>query len=202
MDDSELQTGPGSGDPASGDPSASDPGFFSSLGSGSMLGQLRLTFLALMPMPVLVAAMSPFIVRIETHHLDAPPVWAEAAVIALALAVLLVVRRLPPPLSPDLAPDRVAAAASSSFRATLFLRFAMTEAVVLAGLPLSMVSDSLVPMTVAFGLGFPLMLALSLPTRGTIERIRERLEHNGLTTDLWATLLGPFPGRAKASPTS
>jgi hypothetical protein len=172
-----------------------DPGYLASLGSGSMLGQLRVTFLALLLMPVLIAGVSPLIVRIETQHLDTSPWWAEAAIAVLAVAVLLVARRLPPALSPDLPPDRVPTAASNSFRATMFLRFALTEAVVLAGLPLSMASDSLAPMAVAFVLGFPLMLLLATPTRGTVEAIRVRLERNGLETGLWATLLAPFPSR-------
>ncbi|GAB3683287.1 hypothetical protein GCM10027589_52900 [Actinocorallia lasiicapitis] len=173
-------------------PAPADPGFLASLGSRTMLGQLRVTFLALLFMPVLVAGVSPFIVRIETTSLSAPPAWAEAAVVLLAVAVLVVALRIPPALSPKLPAHKVAAAASSSFRATVFLRFAMTEAVVLAGLPLSMVSDSLMPMAVAFGLGFPMMLVLAIPTRRSIDGIRARLEREGVVTELWATLLGPF----------
>ncbi|ROO88472.1 hypothetical protein EDD29_6141 [Actinocorallia herbida] len=187
----------------------SDPGFAASLRTPTVLGNLRRSFLMLSVMPVVVFALSPFIVRIETHILDTPPLWSAAAVPLLALAVLWLAPRLPLPLPPrgtDLlvapgktdaagnADERAARRVSDAFRGALFLRFALTEGVVLAGLPLAMASDSLLPMALAFGFGYPLVLTLALPTRGTIERIRRRLgpEADGR---LWAALLDPYQPR-------
>ena len=62
----------------------------------------------------------------------------------------------------------------------------------LLGLPLSMAADSFLPMALSFCLGYPLVLAMAVPTRGTIERIRARMEADGAATDLWAALLSPY----------
>ncbi|MDX6744311.1 hypothetical protein [Actinocorallia sp. A-T 12471] len=181
-----------------------DPGYLASLRTPSTLGHLRRSFLMLSAMPVVVLALSPFIVRIETHILDTPPLWSAAVVPVLALAVLWLAPRLPLPLpqSDALIADvraaedgaRAERRVSEAFRGALFLRFALTEGVVLAGLPLAMASDSFAPMALAFAFGYPLVLAFALPTRGTIERIRVRLgpEADGR---LWAALLSPYQPR-------
>lgn len=170
-----------------------DPGYLASLRTPSTLGTLRRSLLMLSLVPVVVLALSPFIVRIETHTLDTPPLWSAAAVPALALAVLWLVARLPLPLQPGY-PDRTAQRVWEAFRGALFLRFALTEGVVLAGLPLAMAADSFVPMALAFVLGYPLVLAFAVPTRGTIERIGRRL---GPDADghLWTALLAPYEPR-------
>jgi FtsH-binding integral membrane protein len=162
-----------------------DPGYLASLRTGTLLAQLRRAFLGLLTVPVGVLALSPYIMRIETHTVDAPPLWACAAVPLAAVGVLLAVRRMPGALPPG-------AGASESFRAALFLRFALTEGVVLFGLPLSMASDSFLPMALSFCLGYPLVLSMGIPTRRTIERIRTRMEAGGTATGLWAALLSPY----------
>ncbi|GAB2838779.1 hypothetical protein GCM10022221_42840 [Actinocorallia aurea] len=186
-----------------------DPGFAASLRTPTVLGNLRRAFLLLSAMPVVVLALSPFIVRMETHTLDTPPLWSAAAVPLVALAVLWLTPRLPLPLpqsSTDVivagagagkaepAEQRAARRVSEAFRGALFLRFALTESVVLCGLPLSMASDSFLPMVLAFVLGYPLVLAFALPTHRTIERIGRRLgpEADGR---LWPALLAPYEPR-------
>lgn len=180
-----------------------DPGYLASLRTGSTLAQLRKSFLSLLAVPVLVLALSPLIIRIETHHLDTPPLWAAAAIVLVALGVLVVAPRLPRPLKAGMLQQETAVAASSMFRSTLFLRFTFCEGVVLSGLPLSMAADSMVPMLLAFGLGYPLLMAFALPTRGTIEGIRRRIEAEGAVSDLWASLLAPYePPGLRASRSS
>ncbi|MCD0450147.1 hypothetical protein LO762_13225 [Actinocorallia sp. API 0066] len=174
-----------------------DPGYLASLRTPSMLGRLRRSFLLLSAVPVVVLALSPFIIRIETHTLDTPPLWSAAAVPVLALVALWLAARLPLPLPPTHDPRRAAQRVSEAFRGALFLRFALTEGVVLAGLPLAMAADSFAPMALAFVCGYPLVVTLALPTRGTIERIRTRLGPDAAAY-LWPALLAPYEPRLVA----
>ncbi|WP_157964093.1 hypothetical protein [Actinocorallia populi] len=177
-------------DPSPGAGPEGDPGYLASLRTATLLAQLRRAFLGLLAVPVGVLALSPYIVRLETHTVDAQPLWACAVVPLAAAGALVTARRLPSALPRDAAGSRMSA--SESFRATLFLRFALTEGVVLLGLPLSMAADSFLPMALSFCLGYPLVVALALPTRGTIERIRARMEAGGVSSGLWASLLAPY----------
>ena len=136
-----------------------------------MLAQLRVTFLALAAMPLVVVGLSPAIIKIETGHLSLSPLSATLAVAVLAVLALLLAPRVPGRLRAGLDPSQAAAASSVSFRSAVLLRFALAEGVILGGLPLSMASDSLTPILLAFVLGYPLLIVLALPTRATIERI-------------------------------
>jgi hypothetical protein len=177
-------------DPPPGAGPEGDPGYLASLRTGTLLAQLRKAFLGLLAVPVGVLALSPYIMRVETHTVDARPLLSCAVVPLAAAGVLLLVRRLPSALPRGGGGPRLSA--SESFRAGLFLRFALTEGVVLLGLPLSMASDSFLPMALSFCLGYPLVVALALPTRGTIERMRARMEADGVSSDLWGSLLAPY----------
>ncbi|MEO5876239.1 MAG: hypothetical protein ABIS86_24395 [Streptosporangiaceae bacterium] len=170
----------------------SDPGYLGSLGSGTMLAQLRATFLALAAVPLVVVGLAPYIIRIETGHLALSPKWATLAVLVLAAAAAVLAPRVPGRLRTGLAPNEAAAASSVSFRSAVLLRFTLAEGVILGGLPLSMACDSLTPMLLAFVLGYPLLIALALPTRSTIERMRRRMESGGASSELWAALLAPY----------
>jgi hypothetical protein len=170
----------------------SDPGYLGSLGTGTMLAQLRVTFLALAAMPLVVVGLSPAIIKIETGHLALSPVWATFAVALLGAFACILAPRVPARLGPGLEPSQAAAASSVSFRSAVLLRFAHAEGVILGGLPLSMASDSLTPMLLAFALGYPLLIVFALPTRATIERIRRRMESGGAQSELWAALLAPY----------
>jgi hypothetical protein len=169
-----------------------DPGYLGSLGTGTMLAQLRMTFLALAAVPLVVVALSPAIIKIETGHLALSPLSAVLAVVVLAVLAVCLAPRVPGSLRSGLDPTQAAAASSVSFRSAVLLRFALAEAVILGGLPLSMASDSLTPMLLAFALGYPLLIVLALPTRATIERMRRRMEAGGAESELWAALLAPY----------
>jgi len=179
-------------DPPPGAGPEGDPGYLASLRTGTLLAQLRRAFLGLLAVPVGVLALSPYIMRIETHTVDTPPLWACAVVPVAAVCALLLARRMPTALPNRAEPGGSRPDASESFRGSLFLRFALTEGVVLLGLPLSMAADSFLPMALAFGLGYPLVLTMAVPTRSTIERIRARLEADGASSDLWTALLSPY----------
>jgi predicted MFS family arabinose efflux permease len=169
-----------------------DPGYLGSLGTGTMLAQLRVTFLALAAMPLVVIGLAPAIIKIETGRLTLSPPWATLAVAVLAVLAFWLAPRVPGRLRAGLDPSEAAAASSVSFRSAVLLRFAIAEGVILGGLPLSMASDSLTPVMVAFALGYPLLIVLALPTRATIERMRRRMESGGAQSELWAALLAPY----------
>jgi hypothetical protein len=144
-----------------------------------------------MPLPPVAAApalpgvaLSPAIIKIETGHLTLSPLSATLSVAVLAVLAFCLAPRVPGRLSPGLGPAQAAAASSVSFRSAVLLRFALAEGVILGGLPLWMASDSLTPMLVAFALGYPLLIALALPTRATIERMRRRMESGGAQSEL------------------
>lgn len=169
-----------------------DPGFVRSLRGGTLLGQLRTAMLVLTAAPLLILAIVPFIVREGRGRLGQDPTWVYVPLVAAALVALAVGLRVPRPLSVGRTPRQAARASVLSFRQALFLRFALCDAVIIMGLPLSIVSRSELPFLLGFVLGYPLLLLWTLPTTGLVERVRRRLEADGAESYLWAALLSLY----------
>lgn len=200
--------GPGESslEPLFGSGPSADPGYLASLGSGTYLGQLRLVMLALAAAPVLILAIMPLIIQEGGRLGDLPPMfdipaWAYLPSPVLALVAALLGGRTPGPLPPGApTPTLAADTALVMFRQALLLRFAMAEAVILAGVPVSLLVRSEVPFVVGFVCGYPLLIRLALPTRSLVERIRERLESGRLHSHLWPALLATPPRPASGGP--
>ncbi|HLV74365.1 hypothetical protein FHX41_3085 [Actinomadura hallensis] len=177
-----------------------DPGYFASLRGRTELGRLRLMMLVLVAAPVLILAISPMIVQ---GGGDAPP-WTYLPLAGMALTALAVGPLAPRPMEPGGDPREVAKVALLMFRQAVLLRFALAEAVILAGLPLAMVGESELVFVAGFVFGYPLLIWLALPTRGGVERMRRRLEARGAESHLWAVLLAPpqsgTPGQGGGTP--
>ncbi|SEG66373.1 hypothetical protein SAMN04489712_108187 [Thermomonospora echinospora] len=175
-----------------------DPGLWASLSTGTLLGQLRRVMLMLMAAPVLILAIAPMIVREGGSRLGDLPSWVFLPPLAAALVALAAGPRVPRPLDPGPDPEWTGRAAVAAFRQAILLRFALGEAAVMLGLPLAIVARSEMPFLVSFAIGYPLLVWLALPTTGTVERIRLRIEAAGADSRLWESLLapaGPGPGR-------
>jgi hypothetical protein len=174
----------------------SDPGYLGALRAGgpaTMLGQLRMTMAILAVVPVLILGMTPFIVRGGRGMFGALPYWIFVPLVGAFLVALVAGLRAPRPLRPGLEPLQAAGAAAMAFRQAIFLRFALSDAVILLGLPLAVIGHSVRPYAAGFALGYPLLVFLALPSRATIERMRRRLESGGAESHLWAVLLAPIP---------
>jgi hypothetical protein len=167
-----------------------DPGLLASLGTGTPLGRLRRVMLVLMVAPVLVLALAPLVVREGGSRLGDLPLWTFLPPLALALVALAAGPRVPRPLRPGPDPDWTGQAALAAFHQAILLRFALGEAAVILGLPLAVVAHSEMPFLVSFAAGYPLLVWLALPTTGTVERIRLRIEAAGADSRLWESLLG------------
>ncbi|MCW2916651.1 MAG: hypothetical protein JWN52_4719 [Actinomycetia bacterium] len=176
-----------------------DRGYLASLRTGpqTMLRQLRGTMLTLVIAPLAISAIFPFLVRDGRSRWGGLPEWIFLPlVLAFLVAVVVglrVPRALPLTSDPERDPRQTADLAAMAFRQALFLRFALSDAVILLGLPLAVIGHSEMPFAVGFVLGYPLLIALALPTRGTVERMRRRLEADGTESHLWAVLLAPVP---------
>jgi hypothetical protein len=177
--------------PVFGAGASADPGFWASLRTPTQLGLFRRALLVLCVFPVMIGVLVPFIVREGSGRFGEVPWWTFLPQVAAAVPAVLVAPRSPRPLSPG--PDDLGSAerALGVFRQAVMLRFAFTEAVILAGLPMSVIARSELPFVLGFVLGYPLLLRLALPTGGTVERIRARLESRGAVSHLWAALLSP-----------
>ncbi|MCW2889977.1 MAG: hypothetical protein QOE54_7144 [Streptosporangiaceae bacterium] len=179
-----------------------DQGYLASLRSGprTMLRQLRATMLTLVIAPLAISAIVPFVVRDGKSRFGDLPGWVFLPLVLAFLVALVVGLRAPRalPLAPDREADprRTAELAAVVFRQALFLRFALSDAVILLGLALAVIGHSEMPFAVGFVLGYPLLIALALPTKGTVERMRRRMEAAGTESHLWAVLLAPLPAPA------
>ena len=177
-----------------------DPGFFASLGSGTVLGQLRMMALALVVAPVLILAISPMIVRSPEDGDGEPgtlPLLLCVPLLLGALVAVVVGPRTPKPLPPGLEDGRAAELAREQFQHAVLMRYALAEGTILLGLPLAIVAESEAVFVFGFVLGWPALVWLALPTQGMVERVRRRLESRGARSHLWAALLaqGPPPRR-------
>ncbi|WP_067473057.1 hypothetical protein [Actinomadura hibisca] len=171
-----------------------DPGYLASLRTATVLGRMRATLLVLLVAPILIAAIAPLIVQDGRGRLGDAPWWIYLPLVAAALLAALAAPRGPRPLPPGLEPRQAAWTALLAFRQALLLRFALTEGVILLGLPLAMVGRSELVFAAGFVLGYPLLVWLAVPTARTVEAMRARLEAGGATSHLWAALLAPAPG--------
>ncbi|TYB41470.1 hypothetical protein [Actinomadura chibensis] len=177
--------------PAFGAGPGDDPGYLASLRGRTELGRVRLLMLALAAAPVLILAITPLIV---VGGPDDPAPWLFAPLVAAAATAALAGPRTPRPMAPEDDPRRAAATALPLFRQAVLTRFALAEAVIVLGMPLSLAGNSELVFAAGFVLGYPLLLWLALPTRGGVERLRRRLESRGAESHLWAALLAePAP---------
>jgi hypothetical protein len=174
-----------------------DPGFVASLREQppTMLGRLRVMMLTLAAAPVLIFALIPFLVRGGQGLFGALPYWIFAPLAAAFAGALLGGLRVPRPLTPGGDAARAAEAAAVLFRQAMLLRFALSEAVILLGLALAVLTHSQWTYAAGFVLGYPLLIVWALPTRGMVERVRRRLEGAGAESHLWAALLAAAPPR-------
>lgn len=188
---------PGDAGPRFGVGRESDPGFVRSLSGGTLIGQLRRAMLALTVAPVLILAIVPFIVREGRGRLGEVPAWVYVPIVLAALLAAVAGPRVPRPVAAGRRPQETAGAAVLGLRQAIFLRFALCEAVIIMGLPLSIISRSEAPFLAGFVLGYPLLIWSALPTTGLVERVRRRLEADGAESHLWAALLSHYsPPRA------
>ncbi|WP_019633826.1 hypothetical protein [Actinomadura atramentaria] len=192
-------TPPDDGDDGGGAPvpvltAADDPGFAASIRTRTLLGQWRFTAVALMVAPVLILVVSPLIVREGPSLLAGSLAWVPwTPPVLAALAAALVGPRLPRPLPPGLAPARAARLATLQARQATLVRFALTEGVILCGLPLAMIAREELVFVLAFVLGYPQLVWQILPTTAAVERLRRRLEAGDAESYLWSGLLAPVP---------
>ncbi|MEU5880795.1 hypothetical protein [Spirillospora sp. NPDC047279] len=191
---------PGEGGPAVepvyGAGRADDPGFAASLRTPTVLGRLRVMMLVLLVAPVLIGLIAPLIVRDGQGRLGDAPWWFYAPVVLVALLAALAGPRLPRPMSPGQDREQAVHTAMLAFRQAILQRFALAEGVILLSLPLAMIGHSELLFVAGFVLGYPLLIWLALPTGGTVERIRRRLESAGAESHLWAGLLAAPPAKA------
>lgn len=169
---------------------ASDPGYVASLRTPTQLGQLRMLFAALWLAPLVFLGVLPLFVTGEPE----PTILGLAATLAVAGALLgrLGLLRVTPILPAEARqPAETAAAALDVLRTRLFVGFALTEAGLLLGLLLALLSGSVGPYLAAFVFAWPALI-LNGPSRATIDRIKERLESAGRPSYLWNGLLAPI----------
>ncbi|GAA2591871.1 hypothetical protein SMC26_44830 [Actinomadura fulvescens] len=179
---------------------ADDPGFAASLRSGTLLGRLRTMMLVLLVAPVLIAAITPLIVKDGQGRMGDAPWWFYVPLAAGALLAVLAGPRAPRPMAAGQPPAQAVQTSLLQFRQALLLRFALAEGVILLGLPLAMIGHSELLFAAGFVLGYPLLIWLALPTAGTVDGIRRRLESSGAESHLWAGLLAKAPrGEAPAA---
>ncbi|WP_155884899.1 hypothetical protein [Actinomadura flavalba] len=187
------EEGGGDVDPVFGLGRAHDPGFWASTRSGTFLGQWRVMALVLGVAPVLILAVTPLIVQNEGGRFDGPAWPLCLPLVAAALVAAFVAPRVPRPLPTGMPPAETVRAALFTTRQAILVRFALTEGVILCGLPLAMIARDELVFAVGFVLGYPLLVWQILPTAGAIERLRTRLESGGAESHLWAALLAPVP---------
>ncbi|MFC0041065.1 hypothetical protein [Actinomadura rayongensis] len=173
---------------------ADDPGFFASIRTRTHLGQWRMTAVVLILGPALILAVSPLIVQEGDSKLGVVPAWVPwLPPVLAALAAAFLGPRLPRPLPPGLGRAEATRLAVVQARQGTLVLFALTEGVILCGLPLAMVARDEWIFVLAFVLGYPQLIWNLLPTAGTVERVRRRLEAGGAESHLWSGLLAPLP---------
>lgn len=80
-------------------------------------------------------------------------------------------------------------AALLQYQSLMFVRFAVTEAPMMVGIAVSFILDyGLWPFLITLVLGLPVMAYETFPTRRNVNRVAERLEADGVRTNLRATL--------------
>ncbi|MFF5259578.1 hypothetical protein ACFY4C_11585 [Actinomadura viridis] len=168
-----------------------DPGYLASLRSGTVLGRLRARMLVLVLAQPPILAISPLIVRAAEGRFGGAVPWLYVPLVLSALLAVAAGPRTPRPMAAGLPPERAAELALLQFRQAVLVRYGLAQGVILLGLPLAMAGGSDTLYLTGFSLGYPLLLGLALPTAGTVERIRARLETGGAESHLWAALLAP-----------
>lgn len=166
-----------------------DPGFWRSVSSGTPLGQLRLTGLAFSAIPALIAALVPFVLDKE----DDGPLAVSAVVVVVVAAGAAVLAALYAPRQLEAFPATTSVEQATRegvlrMRTVMYLRISLAQLAILAGFAMSLVANSYWPYLIGFVLGWPIILA-SLPTRGHVQRARERMESAGARVPLWDALL-------------
>jgi hypothetical protein len=170
---------------------ADDPGYVGSIVSKTVVGQFRLVMVAILLLPVAVIGLVPLVTGIggaPVLLVAVPPLVALASLPVARMAARNAVAPLPPRLPRGEDPGATSVVA---LRQSTFIPLALTEAPLLVGFVLSMAAGSVLPYLAGFVIGWPLMIVLSLPTHGRIERVRARLESGGTESRLWDVLLSP-----------
>ena len=141
---------------------------------------LRLLALSLVTSPVIVLVAVLFVLPPGEGELS--PVGAVIALGAVAIGFLAAqtIGYRVTALEPGLDEGEARRASLLAFQTTMFLRFALTEAPIIAALALSFVLDEGPwPLVVAVVAGVPAMLFHVLVRPSTIERVRAGLEARG-----------------------
>ncbi|MGH8868971.1 MAG: hypothetical protein ACRDYU_13370 [Actinomycetes bacterium] len=179
---------------------AQDPGYVASLRTGTgQLGATRRLAFALVMTPVLLWVWVPFI-PLGTRAMPAWALLVVAGAVVVTMGLARLVAETVSPLAPRLGPPEARAEALVVFRSQVLFQVVVASTPVFTGFVMAIVAHSATPWTAGFILGWPLMM-LALPTTTVVERIRQRLEEHGVTSDLWAGLLQvPAPTSPRERP--
>jgi hypothetical protein len=130
-----------------------------------------------------------------------PPTWAAAGLGVLAVVAHLTVEAVGyrvPAVTPGLPQEEAAAAGLAAYRSTLFLRFALCEAVAIIGLVGTFALEPQTAMTYLVGGTFAIaLLAWHVwPSERTTRRLEQQLDRDGGRSGLAEALSGHQPGNA------
>lgn len=163
-------------------------------GRSAAIGQLRLlTIILIAALPAMYAAVA-LVLGGELFPAERPPVLMHVGfvgAIAVSCIPALWALRTVVPLDPDLPGDEAFTAAVGALRTVTILRFAVTEAPLIALIGVLFVLDyGLWPAVVALPVGL-LVVAVSIyPSIGNVQALQDRLEANGARTGLVEAVRG------------
>jgi len=122
-------------------------------------------------------------------HAHAPAAWVFVVVIVLGIVSATLVQmfgyRLPA-ISPNADPAQARRTGLEAYQKSMFLRFALSEAVAIISIALTFSSHSnnILPYVLGAVISFVLMAYHVWPTEGLISRVQRKLDRNGGRSDL------------------
>lgn len=154
-----------------------------------------LAFALIGAIPIMYIAVG-FALGEEVGGTEQAPLWLHAVLVAILFAAYgagLLSLQTVPALDPSVTGDAGLARAIEAYRANMILRFAVTEAPLVALIGAIFVLDyGLWPALVAVPVGIVLVTLSIYPTRTNLQRVQDRLESRGARTDLVAAAIsGP-----------
>ena len=133
----------------------------------------------------------------HTVHTHAPSAGLYIAIVVLGVIAAALVQSFGyriPPLSPDTDASDARATGLRVYQQTMFLRFALSEAVAIVAIALvfSFDSDTELPYVLAAVISLVLMAVHVWPSQSLISRVQAKLDRNGGRSDLSNALRGAY----------